>query len=166
MATNNPYAGAKMVLRNGDPLEELRFGKSNQAALSSSTGEFNAYNKRDLMNSITQLMQAVASGEVVPEARSALASSQERTAMLEKRREVLASSYNDTSGKKWASLGAAIAGRINEQAERDGFLRRLCNGDSLRQGQFPTVHVPSRDTIAVVAISPVDIGYQWIRTKL
>lgn len=163
---NNPYAKAKMVLANGDPIEELKFGKSKEKALSSSTGEFNAYDQKDLVQSISNLMHAVQNGQIVQQQQSAVASSKESADVARERREILASAFNDDSGKKWAALGASIASQINEQASREGFLRRLSVGNSLKQGEIARVPMPSNDAVAVVATAPTDLGYQLIRSKM
>jgi hypothetical protein len=162
----NPFAGAKLVLKNGDPVEELRFAGSNQRALSSATGEFNANDKQELVRAITKLMSAQASGEIVPEYQSALASSEQRAQQLQERREILAAAYNDASGKQWAALGANMALQLNEQRNREGFLRRICVGQTLRQGEIARVTLPAWDAVAVVATSSASVGYQMVRNKL
>lgn len=159
----NPYKGARMVLASGDPIEELRFGKSNQRQLDGKSGEFNAYDKKDLVNSITNLMNAVASGEVVE------ASGQNQLSEIEAgdaRREVLASALNDESGQEWAALGSGLARQINEEASRQGFMRRISQGQTLRQGEVPRVPMPSHDSIAIVATSASSVGYQTIRQRV
>jgi hypothetical protein len=161
----NLFSGAELVLKNGNPIEDLRFGKSNMAALSSSTGEFNANSTQDLINSITQLMTAVASGQVVPKAQSAIASSDEYAREVQERREVLAAAYNDQSGETWAALGASMALRLNEQRNREGFMRRISVGQTLKQGELARVNMTAWDSVAVVATSAVNIGFQVIRNK-
>ncbi len=165
MTTMNPYAGAKVTLKNGEPIEELRFGNSRERALSSSTGEFNAWDKKELLTAITQLMGEAQKGNIVPE-RKASISSAEQAALIHERREVLAAAFNDQSGQAWAALGANLAEQITEQAAREGFLRRVAVGNTLRQGEVARVPVPSYDTIAVVATSSSNVGYQTIRNKV
>jgi len=161
----NPFAGAQLVLKNGDPLSELRFGKSNQMALSSN-GEFNAHDKKELIGAITKLMQSVSNGDVVPEYKSALSSSEEYSRMVQERREVLAAAYNDTTGAKWASLGASIALQLQEQRNREGFLRRVAVGSTLKQGEIPRIAMPAWDSVSIVATSASSIGYQLVRSKV
>lgn len=153
-------AGAQVVLRNGDPLTELKFGKSNSAALDEKTGEFNAYNKKDLINSLSSLMDAVSSGDVVTD--QPLSSE----AAADQRKELLASALADETGAIWASLGASLANQINEQANREGFLRKVSMPHTLRQGDIARIPMPSHNTIAVVATSASSIGYQTIRQKV
>ena len=166
MKGQNPFAGAKLVLKNGDPVEELRFGKGRERALSASTGEFNASSNKDLVAAITQLMASVANKDIVPQHQSALASSEVHAQELRERREVLASAYNDTTGKQWAALGANIALQLQEQRNREGFLRRISVGQTLRQGEIARVTVPAWDAVAVVATSSSAVGYQLIRNKM
>lgn len=167
---NNPFAGAQLVLKNGDPVEALRFGgkmgEKRDLALSSSTGEFNASNTKELIQSINGLMSAIASKQVVPQSMSAAASSADYARDLADRREVLASAYNDTTGKQWAALGASIATQLQEQRNREGFMRRICVGQTLRQGDIARVTVPAWDAVAVVATSSSEVGYQMIRNKV
>lgn len=166
MKAGNPFAGAQLVLKNGDPVEELRFGKGRERALSASTGEFNASNQKDLVQAITQLMTSVSKGDIVPAYQSALSSSEQYTKELQERRQVLASAYNDTTGKQWAALGANIALQLNEQRNREGFLRRIAVGQTLRQGEIARVSMPAWDAVAVTATSSSSVGYQMIRNKV
>jgi hypothetical protein len=161
----NLYSGAHLVLKDGNPLEELRFGKSNLPALSSSTGEINANSTADLCQQIAQMMKAVASGQIVPVEKSALSASEEYTNELQKRREVLAAAYNDTTGNSWASLGAALALQLQEQRNREGFMRRISVGQTLKQGEIARVSMTAWDAVAVVATSAANIGFQVIRHK-
>ncbi len=164
MNPNNAFAGAQMVLRNGDPIEGLKLGNSNMLALSSSTGEFNAHNKKELIQVISGLMQAVSSGQVTTVENSALASSAEHAKLLRERREVLANAYNDPA--QWSALGSAIAAKIEEARERQGFLRNIALGQTLRQGEVARVAMPSWDAVAVTATSSAMVGYQLIRNKM
>lgn len=166
MKSGNPFAGAQLVLKNGDPIEQLRFGQGRSLALSSSTGEFNASSQKDLVQAITNLMGAVNKGEIVPAYQSALSSSEQFAKDLQERREVLAAAYNDTSGKQWAALGANIALQLQEQRNREGFLRRIAVGQTLRQGEVARVAMPAWDAVAVIATSSSNVGYQMIRNKV
>jgi hypothetical protein len=161
----NQFAGAQLVLKNGDPIEALRMGKGRDLALSSSTGEFNAHDKKELVQAITALMGSIGK-EIVPTHQSAIASSAEFGRELQERREVLASAYNDTSGKEWAALGANLALQLQEQRNREGFLRRIAVGQTLRQGEIARVQLPAWDSVAVVATSSASVGYQTIRSKM
>lgn len=166
MKSNHAFSGAQLVLANGNPIEELRFGNSNQRALSASTGEFNANDTKELVQSISKMMQAMSSGQIVPQYQSAIASSEENTRAVQDRREVIAAAYNDATGEKWAALGASIALQLQEARNREGFMRRVCVGQSLKQGDIPRVNMPAWDSVAVVATSSSNVGYQVIRNKM
>lgn len=162
----NPFGGAQLVLKNGDPVSELRFGSSRQAALSSATGEFNANDKKELMRAITALANAVQVGDVVPQSQSAFASSAEYTKEIQDRREVLVAAYNDSTDGAWQALGASIATQIQEQRNREGFMRRVALGNTLKQGEIARAFMTAHDAMAVVATGPASVGYQIIRTKM
>lgn len=166
MSMKNVLAGAQVVLRNGDPLEELRFGKSNLPALSSSTGEFNAYDTKELINAISNLMTAVASGQVTERKNSSFSTSEEYSKQQRARRELVAEAYQDQTGEKWAALGASIALQLQEQTTREGFLRRVSIGQTLKQGEIARVAMTAWDAVAIVATSSTNVGYQVVRHKV
>lgn len=154
--------GARMSMRNGDPIEALRFGKSNMQALSSSTGEFNAYDKKDLVHSISQLMQAVASGQIVHQPDNEVTASQ----IQEAKREALQAALTDPSGAKWAALGSGLGRQIDEQVERQGFLRNIAVGNTLRTGEIARIPMPTHDVLAVVATTSANVGFQTVRQRV
>lgn len=156
------YQGAVM-LKNGDPIEALRLG-GGSLSLSSATGEFNANDKRDLMGQIGKLMTAMASGEVVPGATQGQSlSSAQMADVKQARREALAAAQADP--EKWASLGASVATKIQEQRSRESFMRSLASGQSLRQGEIARVTMPTYDAVAIVATSSADVAPQYIRAR-
>ena len=157
----------RMVLANGDPIEDIKFGKSSQRALDERTGEFNANDKNELVRSISNLMDAAASGQVKQETQSDNSGDAFNGAdESEARREILASALNDPTGEEWAALGSGLARQINEQTDREGFLRRVSQGQTLKQGEIPRVPMPAHDTIAIVATSSAATGYQTIRQRV
>lgn len=153
----NPYAAAQVILKNGDPITELRFGTSRERALSESTGEFNANDKKDLIRSISKMFESMSGGEI----RHNVAA--EKAADLEARREVVVAAYADP--EKWSALGADLAVQIQEQRNREGFLRRVAVGQDLKQGQLPRINVPMWDAMAVVATGPANVQFQLVRNK-
>lgn len=157
------FQGARMVLSNGAPIEDLRLGKGRELALSSSTGEINASSVQDAARIIGDMMQAVASGQVIPEH---MAPGMQATASADERRELVAEAMSDISGNKWAALGASLAQRIEEQTAREGFVRKLAVGNTLRQGEIQRVPMPAHDTLAVVATSQANVAYQTIRQRV
>lgn len=163
--THPTFTGARMVLANGAPIEDLRLGKGRELALSSSTGEINAGSVKEAAQIITQMMQAVASGQIIPEHMGPQGQMSAQAA-ASARRELLAEALADNTGNKWAALGASLAQRIEEQAGREGFVRKLMVGNVLRQGEVQRVPMPAHDTLAVVATSQANVGYQTIRQRV
>lgn len=162
---NTPFKGAQVVLANGAPLEDLRFGKNGGRALDTRTGEFNAGSTKELVHALDQLMQAHASGQI----RQAVASDEGYVAQTsvqqrEARVEALAAAINDPV--KWEALGSGIARKIYEQADRSGFLRRLSVPNVLKGGDVARVPMPIHEVMAVVATSASQIGYQTVRNKV
>jgi hypothetical protein len=163
----NPYRGAQFSLPDGRPITELKFGKSREMALSAATGEFNAYDKKELMHAIGHLMQVAASGGIVPDYKAVASGNLpvDRARELQERRELLAEAFNDPTGEKWAALGASLAENIREANARDGFLRRIAVGNTLKQGEFARIPMPTLNVVAVVATSSSNVGYQIVRTR-
>lgn len=145
------------VLKNGEPVSELRFGNSNSRALDEKTGEFNAHSQKELLQSISNLMAECARGNVIAGVPAA-----QHRAGREDRRTALAAALNSDS--EWKSLGAGLATRITETRSRDSFMRRLCIGDTLKGG-LPMVTVTMYDTVSIVANNSTDLGFQTIRNK-
>ncbi|AGS81964.1 major head protein [Pseudomonas phage PaBG] len=161
--TQHAFTGARMVLKDGSPLEDLRLGKGRELALSSSTGEINAGSVKEAMQVIGQMMSAYASGEII-EQRRAPSAREEAVAAAEARREVLREAMVDP--QKWSALGASLAQQISDQADREGFVRKLMVGNTLKQGEVQRVPMPAHDTMAVVATSSSNTGYQTIRQRV
>ena len=152
----NQFKGATAVLRNGDPVTELRAGGSRERLLSESTGEFNAYDKKDLARAISQLMSESSSGNV--RFNQSLSSEEQ-----EQRKQVLMEAFS--SADKWQSLGADIAAQVQEQRTREGFLRKICLGQTIKQGELPRVITQMWDATGIIATGPTNVGYQFIRNK-
>lgn len=155
----NPYAGSSVVLKNGDPITELRLGGSRERLLSESSGEFNANDKSELIRGITALMNSMSSGDAMRKTEQSLSAQEER----EVRQQALAAAYADK--ELWASMGADIAAQIQEQRNREGFMRKICLGQTLKQGELPRVITQMWDATAVVATGPASVGYSLIRNK-
>lgn len=158
----NPYTAAQVVLKDGSPVTDFRMPGSNQRLISQSgahAGEFNANDKKELMRAITGMFDAMASGEMRHQSLSAADKQRE----VEERRMAVLAAHADAS--KWAALGADLAVQITEQRNREGFLRRIAVGQSLKQGELPRVNVQMWDAMAVVATGPANVGYQLVRNK-
>jgi hypothetical protein len=153
----NPYKGA-VVLKNGDPIEALKFGTSNSHALDAKSGEFNAYSKKDLLHSISEMMAMSQRGELRQSSTSA-----EKAAERQERQEILASAINDP--QLWQALGAQMATQIQEQRDRQGFMRKLLVGNTIKQGDVARISIQTYDATAVVATSSSNVAHQILRTN-
>ena len=158
---NSLMRGAKVTLRNGAPIEDLRFGGKGELALSSSTGEINASSQKDLLGQITKLMSSFQTGELV-HSTSANAGGLSEQEKIELFQEAVA----DSSGEKWASLGASIVASIEDRAERAGLLRKVCKGATVRQGDIARIELKIHQAEAIIATGPSDMGYYQFRGRV
>lgn len=159
--TNSLMRGAKVTLRNGDPIEQLRFGGKGDLALSQSTGEINAYSQKDLLGQISKLLGAFNNGEVMHSQSSAAHGLTD-----EEKIELVAEAAADPTGAKWASLGASIVASIEDRAERAGLLRKVCKGATVRQGDVPRIELKIHQAEAIIATGPTDFGYRQFRGRV
>lgn len=150
--------GAKLTLRNGAPIEDLRIG--GERILSQSTGEVNASDRGDLLKRIGQLLDASARGEIV---QSVSAKTPDQ---VEAGRNLFAEAYADPTGAKWASLGSTIVASIQDRSDRQSLMRNLTVGATLRTGDIPRVELKTHIAHAIVATGPSDFGYQLLRGKI
>lgn len=145
--------------RTGDHvIDSLRLGQGRSLAFDQH-GEINASSQADLLQNINQIMLASSQGQVRRNAQITAAERRERL-------QVFTAAHDDPTGEAWVSLGASIAEAIRQQGDREGFLRRLANGQPLEQGQMPRVPMPSHDAVAVVATSAAAVEYQVIRNRV
>jgi hypothetical protein len=160
MPKANPYAHAQLVLRNGDPITEMRT-PSGMQMMSTSTGEFNAYDKDEIRQSINQLFAAVNRQEAVHPGM--VSTSAEMMQEREMRKQAFLEALS--SDEKWASTGADLAVQIQEQRNREGFMRRVSVGQTLKTGDLPRVNVPMWDAMSVISTGPANVQFQLIRNK-
>ena len=160
----NQYSGARLVLGSGAPVTDFHMPGSNQQAISAS-GEFNAHDKNEVLRIIAGMMSASSNGGIVPVEQSKMSKSAEAQKDLENRKSALAAAYSDPSGSAWTSLGSSLALQVSEQRDRIGFMRRVCKGQTLSQGQQARVNMPTNNIVAFVATSEANIGHQIIRKR-
>lgn len=158
----NKMQGAKVVLRDGAPLSDLRI--NGQEILSSSTGEVNAYSQKDLLHRIGQMMNEANNGNFVSE--STTQGNMTDSERSELNRELVQEALADNSGAKWASLGSSIVASIEDRAERQGLLRKLCKGATIRQGDTARIELKTHIAEAIVATGPSDMGYKHLRSRV
>ncbi len=147
--------GAKLTLRNGDALSNLKIAGQN--ILSESTGEINAHNKSELITRIGQLMDAYQRGDIVKSTSKSLEE-------IEAGRQVFAEAYEDDA--KWKSLGSSIVASVQDRNDRQSLLRNLCQAATLRTGDIPRIELKTHNCQAVVATGPSDLGWQYMRGKV
>lgn len=165
MSFSNPLSQAAVslnaaptvtTLRNGAPIQDLRLRGQSQTAIASN-GEFNAGSVNELKHMLTAFMDECARGNIVQQpANMATASNADK-------QKVLYEALHDPA--KWVATGAAIAAQIYEQANRDGFMRNLCLGNTLKQGEDQRIPMLQHDVFAVVATSGDGVGIQQVRSK-
>lgn len=159
MKTTSPK-GSSFRLASGAPLTDLRFKGQGFAALSSN-GEVNATSNKDLLVQIGNMMQAIASGEIVQHTDHGAEHFMSLSAA--DKRDLLMAANQDAA--KWAALGANIAEDVREQASRQGFLRNLVVVNELRQGEVQRVPMPRHQAQAIIATSPSGLSYQLMRDR-
>lgn len=152
--------GARITLRDGSPVENLRIGGSQ--ILSQSTGEINASSQKELLQNISKLLNAASEGEIVVQSHSSNRSAEE----IAEGRALFTEAYNDPTGAAWASLGSTITATIQDFNDRASILRNVAVGSTLRQGEIPRVELKTHIAKGIVATGPSDMGYQTLRGKV
>lgn len=161
---SNPYAKTNVTIASRGaarrvPLPEFRRGGALRGErMVASNGEFNANDKRDLINQILSLASSANEGQVVSSQR---ANAEEAVA----RQVELASAFSDKSTSAWAELGAAMAGEVSEMADREGFMRQMLFKFPTSQGNIIRFRVRNKKVIAIVATSPTHMRPRWLREK-
>lgn len=151
---------AKITLRDGMPIEDLKL--NGQALLSASTGEINAHSTKDLLVQIGNLLNVVSqSGGLVRSESSA-----ERPLSQDEKKQLMSEAAADPTGEKWASLGSSIVGSIEDRAEREGLLRKICKGATVRQGDIARIELKQHMAEAMIATGPTDFGYRQLRGRV
>ena len=104
----NPYAGSQVVLSNGAPVTDFRMPGSQERLLSTSTGEFNANDKKELIRAISGMFSAMERGDL----RHQSVSAEQQMADAQARREVMLAAAADPPGPRGGPprLGPARAG--------------------------------------------------------
>lgn len=153
-----------MVTKSGSPLEGVTLpgGRHKPSVSISNSGEISAYDKKDALVQAQQLMALSSQEQVLPSNMVSTAS--EQRLQTEQRQAAVA--HAQESDANWSALGAALADEIQEQADRDGFLRRICQGQTLRQGELPRVPMEQNIAEAIVATSESQMGYQRLTAKV
>jgi hypothetical protein len=144
---NKGAVPATELRRNGSP--ERMVGRNK---------EINASSKKDLVQAIAQLVKDHEQGRTYKEE-----SATEKLSTAQ-RREMVLSAYH-SEGRDWAELGAALAGELAETSDREGFMRRLFAREEVNQGSVPRIRVRTKNSVAIVATSPMQLMPAFVRDK-
>jgi hypothetical protein len=152
----NPYAGVTFTLASGAEIQDLKLGDSREAAIASD-GTLNATSDKDMLGQIAKLVTASSRGEIV-----------RKTSDTNRRmhREVLAAAFNDRTGTKWQKLGMALAAKIEESGQREGFMRNLLIEEQLNQGEVARCRMRVNNVVAVMATSAAMVLPQLVRERM
>jgi hypothetical protein len=152
----NPY---KMVTKTGEPLpENLRF-RGRQSPAIAASGEFNAYDKKDLMKSIAAMIEASRQGDI------RRPTTEEKRAVSRDRRQALQQAFNDDSGQHFKALGEVLAEDIYETTEREGFTRKLFSFREIEQGGVARVRFRNKEVVAFIATTASNISPVFVRSN-
>lgn len=155
----NPYSAASrrqmaVASKTGEPLAlgggvmAGRQNKSGSWSLSNSTplvgadGSFNASDKREVMQAISRLHTALASGEVVKQ------DSPDVKEVKAAREAALHQAVADKSGASWQALGEVIGDEIWQTLGREGFARKTLLHKPLGKGETGRLRVRKKDVLA------------------
>lgn len=135
--------------RRGEPLTTLtsRLDKQGrmrktQSALINDRGEFNATDKKDLINTIHSFGQNIKSGEI-----SRYTTSKEDT---REKLALLTAAFNDPTGQELQSLGEDVTDVIQEHIIREGLTRKVLPERELAPGEPARIRFRNNKATAVV----------------
>lgn len=120
-------------------------------------GEINASDKRELAMTIAALLQESAGGTQFQTEEAAV----KHEELAKKHRELVSAAFSDPVRHR--ELGAELALEIYISANKEGFMRRLCNRQDVVQGQFPQIQMRMKNVYAVAMGSASSIELQYIR---
>lgn len=146
----SPYVTSK-----GAGLDTVKIvGRTKTGAVSKSTdsiidrtGELNAYNKKDLLSVISQLLDMAQKGEVVKKSRMQDVEKQAEKA------EFLRHAFHDRTGQDFAILGEAVADEIWTTVRREGFIRRVLMERPAGPGEVVRIRIKRNDVVGLVMAS-------------
>lgn len=162
-ANHEPLAGNKSFSPFGIAAKQGRAhaGLSHEP-LVGSNGEFNAGNRKEVMQAIATLMGAASRGEVKEVTASV---KQEHAAKLE-RRQALASTMLSTDAGAQQALAEVVGESVYETLGRAGFARKFLQTAPLAQGDFHRIPVISPDVTVFFSTENINVPAQQIRQKV
>lgn len=123
-------------------------------------GDLNASNNQEALQMIASLFTQMANGHVVTEEQELAAEMTSQERMQE-----LAAAFHDNDDTAFREIGAAIAGKLTEHSDREGFMRNLLLRGEISQGQRPRFEVRTKDARAVKAVGPSQTQLSIVRDK-
>ena len=171
---DNPYLAQnrkpRFTTRQGSPipgnLPAMAKTKSGNLKMSHSEpmwndkDEFNASNKREILQSISALQRAVEGGMVQKNTATS-----DFKQVQSSRSQVLAEAWNDKQGQSWQVLGEVVGDEVWETLGREGFARKTLMVKPLGKGETGRLRVRRKDVISFFATSdpmvPASVARQF-----
>lgn len=147
--------GLKNNSRPAIPGSEARMDNGEQFV--GRNGELQGWDKKDLMKTISSLLNKTSSGEV-----EVASDSRTRVEAVAKSRSMVVSAFHDHSTNKWATIGNAISGKVTIANDREGFMRRLLMKNDLQMGSLPRIRVVDKQATAMLLSSESNVFPQIV----
>jgi hypothetical protein len=180
LQTVNPYSAAnkrKMAVasRSGTPIAlggrdvprgQFGFNRSGAARMSSeplvaANGEFNANNKREVMQAIQTLHSLFNTGAV--EARYGYEDAKANVEARAAHQQRLVEAWNDRSGQSWQALGEVIGDEIWQTLGREGFARKTMLLKPLGKGETGRLRVRRKDVVSFFVTANPNVVASQVR---
>lgn len=125
-------------------------------------GEIEASTTMDALRQMSEILSAMSNGTQIVTASEA----DKMEADKKKRQEVLSAMIADKSGETARAVGQEIAGTINTNLNRMGFMRQLMEYQELTQGQRPEVYVQDKNVTAAIMTGPTQAQLQTVKDPI
>lgn len=130
----------------------------------SASGEFNAYDKRDICTRLSE-MAALSSKNVVASKGQHVPSESELRQARREASEMVTAAFHSPDDRAFEAVGSTVANWLSETANRQGFMRRLFKRAEVEQGGFPRIPVLYKNVHGYVASSSSSLEAQQVRNK-
>lgn len=162
-ANHEPLAGNKSFSPYGLAAKQGRAHAGlSQEPLVGSNGEFNAGNKREVMQAIATLMGASARGEV----KEVTASIKQEHADKLAQRQALASTMLSTEAASQQALAEVVGESVYETLGRAGFARKFLQTAPLAQGDIHRIPVIQPDVTSFYSTENINVPETSIRQRV
>lgn len=126
-------------------------------------GHINGSSKKDVLETISQLLQTARNENVQFVTASQFEESETAAQKLIQNREAVMAAFQDRDQHE--ELGAVLTDEIYRAANKQGFARKLLKRQELQQGQYPQALMSKQNVTAVVATGPVQCHTQLLRNN-